>query len=320
MRKCPVCESELTSRTAKFCRECGAKIAPPPAHSSRRAEDAARRKKSRLFFALVMGVIGLLIVVALIALSRGNHGRFTEVVEGTKTVELGGGVSLELVGIPPGEFVMGSPSSEAHRYDNEGPQHRVQITQGFWMGKYEVTQAQWQSVMGNNPRWFTGDGKLPVEQVSWDDCQEFVKKLSQRVGGTFRLPTEAEWEYACRAGSSTAYCFGDDESRLGDYAWYDENSGNETHPVGQKKPNAWGLYDMHGNVYEWCGDWFGDYPSGAVTDPTGPSSGSRRVVRGGGWNGGPWICRSADRIRSSPVYRYDLHGFRVALPAVQSRP
>ncbi len=266
-----------------------------------------------------MGVIGLLIVVALIALSRGNHGRFTEVVEGTKTVDLGGGVSLELVWIPPGEFVMGSPSSEANRDDDE-TQHTVRITQGFWMGKYEVTQAQWQAVMGSNPSQFTGDGKLPVEQVSWDDCQEFVKKLSQRAGGTFRLPTEAEWEYACRAGSTTAYCFGDDVSRLSDYAWYDENSGNGTHPVGQKKPNAWGLYDMHGNVWEWCEDWLGDYPSGAVTDPTGPSSGSYRVFRGGSWHHDPRRCRSAIRLRYTPVHRNIVLGFRVALPAVQSRP
>ncbi len=239
-------------------------------------------------------------------------------VHKTKTVDLGGGVSMDLVWIPPGKFMMGSPNNEANRHDDEGPQHRVQITQGFWMGKHEVTQAQWQAVMGNNPSNFKGD-RNPVEQVSWDDCQNFLGKLNSRVsGGKFRLPTEAEWEYACRAGTTTAYYFGNDASRLGDYAWYDDNSGRKTHLAGQKKPNAWGLYDMHGSVCEWCGDWFGDYPSGAVTDPTGQSSGSFRVFRGGGWCNDPWGCRSANRCRNSPVIRSGNLGFRVALPALQS--
>ena len=230
-------------------------------------------------------------------------------------VDLGGGVDLELVWIPPGEFMMGSPSDEWGRDSVEHPQHTVRITRGFWLGKYEVTQAQWQSVIGSNPSHFKGDGSLPVEQVSWDDCQEFLRKPNARVkGGRFRLPTEAEWEYACRAGTSTRFGFGDSDGDLGDYAWYGDNSGSKTHRVGEKKPNAWGLHDMHGNVCEWCEDWYGDYPSGTVTDPTGPSSGSYRVNRGGSWINYPRYCRSARRNRLTPEDRDGTLGFRVVLP------
>ncbi len=230
----------------------------------------------------------------------------------TRSVDLGGGVTLELVWIPPGDFTMGSPAGEENRDDDE-TQHRVALTKGFWLGKYEVTQAQWKAVMGNNPSHFKGDD-LPVEQVSWDDCQAFVKKLNTKGQGTFRLPTEAEWEYACRAGSTTAYCFGDSSSTLSRYGWYSGNSDWKTHSVGGKSANAWGLYDMHGNVWEWCQDWYGDYPSGSVTDPTGPSSGSRRVFRGGSWFDAPRLCRSANRSRSVPGGWHCSLGFRLARP------
>ena len=229
-----------------------------------------------------------------------------------QTVDLGGGVTLELVWCPPGTFTMGSPSSEADRGDDE-TQHQVTLTQGFWMGKYEVTQAQWERVMGSNPSEFKGDPRLPVEQVSWDDCQEFTDKLNSRVsGGGFKLPTEAQWEYACRAGSKSVYCFGDSASGLSDYAWSSANSGSKTHPVGQKSSNGWGLHDMHGNVWEWCSDWYGDYASGSVTDPTGASSGDWRVLRGGSWNFNPGRCRSAHRINPTPPdYRSANGGFRL---------
>jgi len=165
--------------------------------------------------------------------------------------------------------------------------------------------------MGNNPSYFKGDN-FPVEKVSWDDVQAFIKKLNEKEGkNKFRLPTEAQWEYACRAGSNIRFSFGSSESDLKRYAWYDSNSGRRSHPVAQKKPNAWGLYDMHGNVWEWCQDWFGDYPSGFVTNPKGSSSGSIRVLRGGSWNSIAGFCRSANRSRNEPGGRDNGFGFRL---------
>ncbi|MEA3427924.1 MAG: formylglycine-generating enzyme family protein [Thermodesulfobacteriota bacterium] len=219
-------------------------------------------------------------------------------------------INYKMVYISPGTFMMGSPSNEQKRYSDER-QHRVTLKKGFYMGATEVTQKQWKAVMGNNPSKFKGDD-LPVEQVSWNDCREFIRKLNRQEGGNkYRLPTEAEWEYACRAGSKTRFCFGASDSRLGDYAWYGSNSSSNTHPVSRKKPNAWELYDMHGNVWEWCQDWKGGYPSGHVTDPEGPPSGSDRVLRGGSWGSFAWYLRSADRRRSDPVSRDYNFGFRV---------
>ncbi len=230
------------------------------------------------------------------------------------TADLGGGVKMELVLIPAGEFKMGSPDSDKYTNADEKPQHRIRITKPFYMGKFLVTQEQWEAVMGDNPSRFKGP-KNPVEQVRWDDCQKFLKKLNEKVGGgRFSLPTEAQWEYACRAGSTTRYCFGDAESGLGDYAWYDKNSDIKTHPVGEKKPNAWGLYDMHGNVWEWCQDWYdgGYYATSPADDPTGPATGSARVIRGGYWSDGIRFCRSALRDGSRPGYRDCILGLRVS--------
>ena len=229
----------------------------------------------------------------------------------TLTLDLGGAVTMELVLIPAGEFMMGSPNSESGRESEEGPQHRVRITKPFYMGKYEVTQAQYERIMGKNPSKFKGASN-PVEEVSWNDATEFCRKLSQRSGRKVRLPTEAEWEYACRAGSTTRFCFGDNDNGLGNYAWYLINSGGKTHPVGAKRANAWGLHDMHGNVWEWCADWDGLYPSGAVSDPSGPRSGSSRVLRGGSWHAYGRHCRSAGRYGSGPTGRCYSLGFRVA--------
>ena len=214
-------------------------------------------------------------------------------------------LKLDLVLIPAGSFTMGDASDK--------PAHKVTITKPFYLGKYEVTQEQWEAVMGNNPSNFKGP-KNPVECVSWDDCQQFLVKLNAKAGGQggkFVLPTEAQWEYACRAGGTGKFCFGDDEARLGDYAWYSENSGSKTHPVGEKKPNAFGLYDMHGNVLEWCQDWNGTYGAG-VTDPSGPTTGSSRGQRGGGWYFSAGLCRSADRYGSAPGHRIYYLGLRVA--------
>jgi formylglycine-generating enzyme required for sulfatase activity len=195
---------------------------------------------------------------------------------------------------------------------DEELQHAVTLTKDFWLGKYPVTQAQWQAVMGNNPSYFQGDAQRSVDTVSWNDCQRFLQKLNAQGRGEFRLPTEAEWEYACRAGSTKAFCFGDNESQLAEYAWYKANSGNKTHPVGQKSPNAWGLHDMHGNLCEWCQDWYGTYSHDAVTDPTGASSGQFRVTRGGSFGDNPLGCRAANRCRLSPDSANNVYsGFRL---------
>ena len=232
-------------------------------------------------------------------------------------VDLGKGIKLEMVLIPAGEFLMGSPDSDKDADADEKPQHRVRITKPFYLGKYLVTQEQWEAVMGSNPSYFKGP-KNPVEQVSWEDCQKFLGKLNAKSaagGGKFQLPSEAQWEYACRAGSTTRYCFGDDASKLGDYAWYHANSGDTTHPVGGKKPNAWGLYDMHGNVWEWCQDWYGEgyYAKSPADDPSGPTAGSIRVIRGGGWGLPAGVCRSASR-------GWFLPGGRVLLPGLACLP
>jgi formylglycine-generating enzyme required for sulfatase activity len=192
------------------------------------------------------------------------------------------------------------------------PQHRVRITEPFYFGKYEVTQEQWEVVMGNNPSHFQGP-KNPVEQVSWEDCQKFLKRLEEKLGGEkFRLPTEAEWKYACKAGRPNYFV--DDESEPGERAWYDSNSGRRTHPVGEKNANANSLYDMHGNVWEWCADWYrwDNYGKWPRDNPTGPPSGSGRVRRGGSWDSGAGGCRKAGRSHFEPGNRtYDL-GFRVS--------
>jgi formylglycine-generating enzyme required for sulfatase activity len=231
------------------------------------------------------------------------------------------------VWINPGAFTMGSPTDEADRKANEGPQTQVTLSQGFWMSKYETTQAEYRLVMGTDPSYGKGDAKLPVETVSWDDATDYCDKLTARerdagrlpAGYEYRLPTEAEWEYGCRAGTTTRFSHGDDSgyTQLGDYAWYYANSGNTTHPVGVKKPNAWGLYDMHGNVWEWCGDFYSEYPGGSTTDPRGPNTGTNRVFRGGGWGANGGACRAAFRVSSWPGNRGNGIGFRPVLATVR---
>jgi formylglycine-generating enzyme required for sulfatase activity len=195
---------------------------------------------------------------------------------------------------------------------NEKPVHKVRISQRFYLGKYPVTQAQWEAVMGTHPSQFTGDHNRPVDVVSWEETQEYIGRLNMREGGAgYRLPTEAEWEYACRAGAQTAYSFGDDPSQLDVYGWYANNSGFMSHPVGQRKPNAWGLYDMHGNVWEWVQDSYRAYAPEPVTNPQGPASGSDRVFRGGGWRSDARHCRSAYRGDGAPGHRAGYRGFRL---------
>ncbi|MCH2212840.1 MAG: bifunctional serine/threonine-protein kinase/formylglycine-generating enzyme family protein [Fuerstiella sp.] len=221
-------------------------------------------------------------------------------------------IGMQLKFLPGGTFSMGSDSG-----DSDERLHQVTLTQPFYMGVSEVTQEQYERVMGTNPSHFKG-AKHPVEQVSWDDAVSFCRMLSslpaeKSAGRVYRLPTEAEWEYACRAGTTTEYSFSDRDSRLDEYAWFADNSGKTTHPVGRQRANGWGLYDMHGNVWEWCSDWYGEYPSGSVRNPSGPSSGSFRVFRGGCWFYAARNCRSANRDNSAPDDRYRDLGFRLVL-------
>ncbi len=228
-------------------------------------------------------------------------------------------IGIRFAWIPSGTFLMGSPRDEAQR-GNDETQHKVTLTTGFYLGVHEVTQSQWRVVMGAVPSRFQGDN-LPVEQVSWEDCQEFCKKLSQLDGKRYRLPIEAEWEYACRARTTTPFYFGEtidaeQANYLGDYTYGKGKKGvsrQQTTPVGSFAPNAWGLFDMHGNVYEWCADWYGPYPQEDLGDHQGSNKGSARVMRGGSWFGYPHRCRSAFRRSCTPAHRkYDI-GCRVIL-------
>jgi formylglycine-generating enzyme required for sulfatase activity len=228
---------------------------------------------------------------------------------------LPGNIKLEMVKIPAGSFLMGSADNDESAYGDEMPQHRVNL-QEFYLGKYPVTQEQYQTIMGNNPSHFKDNPKNPVENVSWNDAQAFCQKLSEKTGKKYRLPSEAEWEYACRAGTQTRYYFGDDEMKLGEYAWYGKNSGSKTHPVGKKKPNNWELFDMHGNVWEWCEDGWHDNHENSPKNGTAwndnHSQTKARVIRGGSWFIDPRNCRSAYRYYFD--YRYDYYGFRVVSP------
>lgn len=237
---------------------------------------------------------------------------------------------MTMVLIPAGEFLMGSPDKptpeelvkayggDAGWYRSERPQHRVRLTAPLWLGKFEVTQQQWESVMGANPS-LTGGPRNPVEQVSWDDCQAFAARLGEKAGGAFFLPTEAQWEYACRAGTATQHYFGDEKGELADYAWFRGNSGKQTHAAGSKKPNPLGLHDMLGNVWEWCRDRFGDYEAVPLANPEGPPRGDNRVLRGGSAGSDAADCRSACRHYKSPAFRRQEYGFRIAA-AVRAVP
>ncbi|MDR3320469.1 MAG: formylglycine-generating enzyme family protein [Desulfovibrio sp.] len=226
-------------------------------------------------------------------------------------------IGMEFTLIPSGSFSMGADKNFEEASDDEIPQHRVNISKQFYLGKYEVTQAQWTAVMGSNPSKFKGRLN-PVEQVSWNDVQVFITHLNQKEWTTkYRLPTEAEWEYAARSSTTSPWFFGDDAGQLGRYAWYADNSGEtaqRSRPVGQKEPNAWGLYDMHGNVWEWVQDWYGEryYNNSPPVDPGGPPSGSFRAKRGGSWDSNAAYCRLAYRGNNLPDRRFVNLGFRLA--------
>lgn len=232
-------------------------------------------------------------------------------------------LGMEFVLVEEGEFMMGAVPQDEHAGDREKPQHLVRITSPFYIGKYPVTQEEWQKLMGKNPSKFQDAGRrAPVESVSWPDSQEFIKKLSKKDGKLYRLPTEAEWEYAARGGGSRnsptippIYTYGNDGSRLGDYAWFEDNSIGTTHPVGQKKPNILGLYDMMGNVWEWCEDRYGgeSYRQSQENDPGGATGGGYRVLRGGSWGSSARAIRLSFRYGINPDTKNHNIGFRLVL-------
>lgn len=230
----------------------------------------------------------------------------------TITIPVKKGISIDMVRVEAGTFTMGATPEMKEPFDWEKPTHQVTLTNDYYIGKYEVTQALWKAVMGNNPSIFKGDN-LPVEQVSWDDCQEFIRKLNRITDKTFRLPTEAEWEYAARGGKKSRGYQYSGSNNLSDVAWYADNSGSKTHAIGSKQANELGIYDMTGNVGEWCQDWYGRYDGSSQVTPTGAASGSNRVRRGGCWFSTARFCRSSFRGGISPGNRYDDLGLRLVL-------
>ena len=228
------------------------------------------------------------------------------------TIPVKNGINIEMVKVEVGSFKMGATPEMQAPYEVEKPVHRVTLTNNYYIGKYEVTQALWKIVMGSNPSNSKGDN-LPVENVSWNNCQKFISKLNKLTGKSFCLPTEAEWEFAARGGKKSRGYQYSGSNTLGDVAWYEGNSGSKTHAVGTKQPNELGIYDMTGNVYEWCQDWYGSYSSSPQTNPIGAVSGSRRVIRGGFWLSSASYCRSSYRYNCYPNGRYGDIGFRLVL-------
>ena len=249
-----------------------------------------------------------------VASSSNNSSGSPSVASGSNAISIPvkDGISIEMVKVEAGTFMMGATSEMKDPYDDEKPVHQVTLTNDYYMGKYEVPQALWEAVMGSNPSEYKGDN-LPVEMVSWNDCQEFISKLNSLTGRKFRLPTEAEWEYAAHGGKKSRGYQYSGNSNISDVAWYDGNSGSKPHPVGTKQANELGIYDMSGNVYEWCSDWYGSYSSSSQTNPTGADSGSGRVVRGGSWYDFAWGCRLSYRGSITPFYRGNDLGLRLAL-------
>ena len=246
--------------------------------------------------------------------SSNNSSGSSSMASGSNTISIPvkDGISIDMVKVEAGTFMMGATSEMKDPYDNEKPLHQVTLTNDYYMGMYEVPQALWEAVMGSNPSEYKGDN-LPVEMVSWNDCQEFISKLNSLTGRKFRLPTEAEWEYAARGGKKSRGYQYSGNSNISDVAWYKDNSANKTHPVGTKQANELGIYDMCGNVYEWCQDWYGSYSSSSQTNPTGSDSGANRVLRGGSWNVIAGYCRSSYRLYCTPFSRSHYLGLRLVL-------
>ena len=319
-----VCEEEEKARQAEEARHQAEEQKRKEEEARRAAEEEARRKaeeerkrmeeeenarkaaqKAGSKNVWLWGVIGVIAVVGVIIGVNSSQ----QISSKTYTAN---GVSFDMMMVEAGTFTMGATSEMKDPYDDEKPTHKVTITNDYYLGKTEVTQALWKAVMGNNPSNFKGDN-LPVENVSWNDCQKFISKLNSMTGQNFRLPTEAEWEFAARGGNNSNHYQYSGSNKLGDVAWYDGNSGSKTHAVATKLPNELGLYDMSGNVCEWCSDWYDNYSSSSQTNPIGPSSGSNRVARGGSWYLDAEDCRSSIRDSSSPVLSVYALGLRLVL-------
>ncbi len=259
--------------------------------------------KTRLLLSLV-----IFMSVCAIALAQ-PKANIVPVSKRTFTVK---GVTFTMVGVEGGTFTMGGTSEQGGDADaDEKPVHKVTLS-SYYIGQTEVTQALWKAVMGINPSKYNGDD-LPVERVSWEDCQNFIYSLNELTGANFRLPTEAEWEYACRGGNKSSGQKYSGAHSMNTCGWYLDNSGEKTHPVGTKQANELGIYDMSGNVWEWCQDWYGKYTSARQTDPKGPKRGSDRVNRGGSWDYDAKYCRSSNRSSNTPDFVYDCLGLRLAL-------
>ena len=259
----------------------------------------------------VLALVGIIFIWYLFSPNSKNLSPFATVGETIK-IPVKNGINIEMVKVEAGTFMMGATSEMKDPDDEEKPVHQVTLTNDYYMSKYEVTQALWEAVMGSNPSKYKGDN-LPEKMVSWNDCQEFISKLNSLTGRKFRLSTEAEWEYAARGGKKSRSYQYSGSSNISDVVWYKDNSANKTHPVGTKQANELGIYDMSGNVYEWCSDWYGSYSSFSQTNPTGSYSGAFRVLRGGGWGSFAWFCCLSFRRNFAPDFRhYDL-GLRLAL-------
>ena len=297
-----------SSRGTKQSSGAGEREPPKTTH------DDKQKNKKGLWIGLGIAAAAVVALVVVLAKPKPSPTYYEEPVEVVDVLGdhsfTANGVSFVMKPVEGGTFQMGSNDSEAD--SDEKPVHSVTVST-FYMGETEVTQALWKAVMGSNPSCFKGDN-LPVESVSWNDCQEFIRKLDSLTGRSFRLPTETEWEYAARGGSRSGGTKYAGSSSIGSVAWYDDNSSDKTHAVKGKSPNELGLYDMSGNVWEWCSDWYGSYGSGSQTNPKGLSSGSYRVLRGGSWDGGAGYCRVSYRSNGDPVDRGNYPGFRLCLP------